>query len=81
MKCLSDVEFTQAVARRWIARRTAMGIKPKGVTHAKLQLEFFIGAHTAAEEIGQPHNHMALVLLSVGKDASCLLPKSEQAKA
>lgn len=72
---MTSVEFTAALVKNWVSRREAMGLKPKTITHAKAQLEFFLGAYEAAILLGQPVNTGCLILLTVGRDALELLPK------
>ncbi|TBR75369.1 MAG: hypothetical protein EPN64_13075 [Burkholderiaceae bacterium] len=65
--------FISKVARRWIVRREEQQLKSGTVKHCARQLEFFIGAFAAAEELGMPQNSAGLIILAVGRDAKELI--------
>lgn len=73
MKRLDPIAFQKKLAAAWIDRREAQHLKPGTMTHAKHQLEYFIGAMRAAEILGQPTNQNVLALLAIGRDAKDLL--------
>ena len=62
-------DITNACIEQWLTRRKTQGFKPGTVTHAKAQLEFFMGCCTAAKAAGVPFREGILLLLSVGRDA------------
>ena len=66
---MNGQEFTKEVARLWGIRRDAQQLKIRSVAHQKAQLEFFLGAFSAASITGQECNNNILMLLTVGTDA------------
>lgn len=69
--------FMSKVARRWLVRRKEQQLKPGTVKHATRQLEFFLGAFAAAEELGKPQNSAGLIVLAVGRDAKELVQEAK----
>ncbi len=77
MKEQTAMELFQAVARRWVARREEQGLKRGTVRCRDRQLEFFIGAASAARAACTPFADDLLILLAVGRDAEDFLPKDD----
>lgn len=61
--------FLRRLANIWKERSDEHGWKPGTKTHAKMQLEFFIGAFAAAETVGIDFPSTALMLIAVGRDS------------
>jgi hypothetical protein len=56
------------LADAWKRRREGRGYKPGTATHAKAQLEFFMGVHALLEALGLPGLEGELLMLSVGRN-------------
>jgi hypothetical protein len=72
--CLSDREKLLAdLADAWGRRREGQGYRPGTMTHAKSQLEFFMGVHAALEALGLPGIEGELLMVSIGCDSMTIL--------
>lgn len=72
-----NTALMRRLAHTWKERREGQGWKPGTKTHAKMQLEFFIGASAACSVTGPQLGNMQLLLLALGKDSYDLWGKRD----
>jgi hypothetical protein len=64
---------TEALVQAWKNRAQAQGYKPGTKTHAKLEIEFFVGAIATLLALGRSHPPIWELLIRSGRSLSATL--------